>query len=543
MSEAALSPGGQVGSYTLVEKLRDGGMASLYLAKRSGVHGFTRPVAIKVAHSHLSAQPDFVQMFVDEAILSSHLHHPNIVHVEEFGELDDGRCFLAMEYIDGCSLYELSRHQRTQGEQGDVVLVTHIAAKVAEALQAAHDAVDGSGAPLGVVHRDVSPGNILLSLRGHVKVVDFGIAQSSLRAEHTMENLKGKIRYMSPEQAEGRPLDVRTDVYSLALVVWELLTGCRVFDSQSDMALLHDVRDPKIAPPSTLAPAVPQALDQVLLQALAKQPDDRFASAMEFARALRMAVPEAAGVEASRVAELVASVPQRNVDRTTMTGSGTPSSTPGSSAGSLVPSIKDLESVSGPRPISRSEAPGPHPPPLGSGTEYPIDVSVPADQRKRAIQIGVVSLGILLGVVAAVVAGRADEVAEAPVVVDPPAVVLDAPAQAPEASAGGALPTPPPAAVTPPTEATAAARPLPPRGAPSSPAPMAAPSAPFAPRGQGATSTRLATEDSEATGAPREASQTRVGNRLMAGEVDEGPPSRRETSPEARRVGGVLLAE
>ena len=227
-----------IGGFEIVERLRDGGMASLYLGRRSGARGFSRPVAIKVVHPHLTSRPELLQMFVDEALLGSHLSHPNIVHVEEFGE-DAGQYFLVMEYIDGCSVSELRRHMRKSEKVVDPVVAAFIGAEAARGLHHAHEATDADGRSLGVVHRDVTPGNILLSRAGHVKVIDFGIAKSGFRREHTVDSLKGKFRYMSPEQASGKALDRRSDIYSLGLVLWELLTMRRAISADAELALLE----------------------------------------------------------------------------------------------------------------------------------------------------------------------------------------------------------------------------------------------------------------------------------------------------------------
>ncbi|MEM7605300.1 MAG: protein kinase [Myxococcota bacterium] len=537
---AGLAPGGQVGNYTLVQKLRDGGMASLYLAKRSGVHGFTRPVAIKVVHAHLSGQSEFVQMFVDEAILSSHLNHPNIVHVEEFGELDDGRCFLAMEYIDGCSLSELSRHQRKQSGPGDVNLVTHMGIKIADALHAAHEAVDASGELLGVVHRDVSPGNILLSRRGHVKVVDFGIAKSSIRADHTVESLKGKIRYMSPEQARGKLLDARTDVYSLALVIWELLAGRRVFNSKRDLALLDEVREPKIDPVSKFNEDVPESLDEVLLKALSKEPEDRYTTAKEFSRALRDAHPEARNVDASDLAKLVATVPQRNIDRTTMTGSGSTTltgHTPSGTGDSL------LGSASGRRRIA-TDGEGTGNKALGVPSEFPVSVDVPEGglSAERKLQVGIAVGAVLIALIVAVAWPSSEPEASAEPTTAPTQTTTMAAPPVP------ADPGPTPMAEVEPT-------PMDPEVAPTSaPAPEAAPQGETRRRrrwvrGRGSMVQTPATPEPEVAAEPDEPATSmrdrRVGMTLLAGDADDGPiaPRRPRRESETRNAGGTLLAD
>ena len=256
--------------------MTSGGMASLYRARRSGVRGFAREVAIKVVHEQIADQEDFQKMFVDEAILSSHLHHPNIVHVEEFGE-SDGRMFLVMEFVDGCALSDLLRHLRRNGRVLSVPHAVRIALEVASALHAAHEAVDGEGRPLAVVHRDVSPGNVLISRAGHVKMIDFGIAKSKVKeADSVSGNFKGKFRYMSPEQATGRDLDRRSDVYSLGLVLWELLAGRPALRATTDLGVLELARNPTIPPPSLYRDTVvPLELDEVVLEALEKDREDR----------------------------------------------------------------------------------------------------------------------------------------------------------------------------------------------------------------------------------------------------------------------------
>ena len=285
-------------------------MASLYRARRSGVRGFAREVAIKVVHEQIADQEDFQKMFVDEAILSSHLHHPNIVHVEEFGE-SDGRMFLVMEFVDGCALSDLLRHLRRNGRVLSVPHAVRIALEVASALNAAHEAVDGDGRHLAVVHRDVSPGNILISRAGHVKMIDFGIAKSKVKeADSVSGNFKGKFRYMSPEQATGRDLDRRSDVYSLGLVLWELLAGRPALRATSDLGVLELARNPTIPPPSLYRDTVvPLELDEVVLEALEKSREDRPETATEFRRRLTTACPEALRVEAQTLGELVKTVP------------------------------------------------------------------------------------------------------------------------------------------------------------------------------------------------------------------------------------------
>ena len=231
MEAAGLAAGSHVGGYEIVAPLRAGGMASLYLARRIGPAGFSRPVAIKVVHAHLASDRAFVEMFLDEARLSARIIHPNVVHVEELGEAG-GSFFLAMEYVHGTSLSvflgRLVESRRMLAPEAACA----IAMKVADGLHAAHEAKDEQGEPLQVIHRDVSPQNVLIGLDGHVKLIDFGVAKARGRMQQTEAgSLKGKLRYMAPEQAWGRAIDRRIDVYALGVVLWETLTARRLFSA------------------------------------------------------------------------------------------------------------------------------------------------------------------------------------------------------------------------------------------------------------------------------------------------------------------------
>ncbi len=313
-----MQPGDRLGEYEVMEHVTSGGMASLYRARRSGARGFAKEVAIKVVHERLSDQEDFQRMFIDEAILSSRLSHPNIVHVEEFGE-SDRSLYLVMEFVDGCSLSDLLRHLRKNGRVLSVPHAVRIASEVAAALHAAHEALDEDGSPLAVVHRDVSPGNVLLSRAGHVKMIDFGIASSRMQgAESVSGNFKGKFRYMSPEQAHGYHLDRRSDIYSLGLVLWELLAGRPALRATTDLGILELARDPSIPPPSLYRETVvPLELDEVVLEALERERDDRPDTAIEFRRRLVAACPESLQVEAETLGQLVKTVPDKRRRRLT----------------------------------------------------------------------------------------------------------------------------------------------------------------------------------------------------------------------------------
>ncbi len=298
----------RIGAYEIVAHLRSGGMATLYLARRTGAAGFARHVAIKVVHAHLAENRAFVRMFLDEAFLSARIHHPNVVHVEELGE-SEGAYFLVMEYVHGAALSQLLKALALRQRRLAPELAVWLAIQIADGLHAAHELRGDDGQSLQVVHRDVSPQNVLVSYAGHVKVIDFGIAKARSRAKETATgSLKGKLRYMAPEQAFGRAVDRRTDVYALGIVLWELLTVRRFFEADDDFALLDLVREPELVPASRYAEGVPPALDAALRRALAPRIEDRPATMQDLRRLLAEAVPGALAVDAAQVAALLGAV-------------------------------------------------------------------------------------------------------------------------------------------------------------------------------------------------------------------------------------------
>jgi eukaryotic-like serine/threonine-protein kinase len=301
-----LKPGDKLGAYEIVAQLKRGGMATLYLAQRTGAAGFAKQAAIKVVHPHLADDRSFVQMFLDEARLSARIDHPNVVHVYELGEGDDGMYYLVMEYVHGCSLSQLLRALAREGRKLTPEVSTWIAMRVAAGLHAAHELTSPTGERLGVVHRDISPQNILLAHKGYVKLIDFGIAKARGRAHHTSTGLvKGKFRYMAPEQASGRPVDARTDVYALGIVLWELLTMKRLFQADDELLVLDLVRKPDVPSPREHAPELPEPLAAAVMHALAPAPHDRPATADAFRQELARALPGALAIDAPDVAQLL----------------------------------------------------------------------------------------------------------------------------------------------------------------------------------------------------------------------------------------------
>lgn len=244
-------------------------------------------------------------MLIDEALMAVRIRHPNVVWVEELGE-ENGVCFLVMEYVDGWSLGQLLDALQQQGRRMTVELAVHVAAGVAAALHAAHEARHADGRPLELVHRDVSPPNVLLSRDGNLKLIDFGVAKALGRGIRTTAGtVKGKFRYMSPEQAKGKPVDRRTDVYAVGILLWEMLAMWPLFDADDELELLVQVREPTHRPPSELADGVPAELDRAVLAALAPAPEDRPATAQDLRRAILRALPEAAVVDSADLAALL----------------------------------------------------------------------------------------------------------------------------------------------------------------------------------------------------------------------------------------------
>ena len=305
--------GDRVGSYEVIRRLSAGGMASLYLAKRVGAAGFARPVALKVIHPHLAENDEFSAMFVDEANISARIDHPNVVHVEELGQLKNGRTlFLAMEYVDGRLLAQLVRALGKMQRRMSPEVAVSVVAQVAAGLHAAHEVTDDDGRPLNVVHRDVTPHNVLVSYEGHVKIIDFGIAKSSQRLQTTQKGMvKGKVRFMSPEQAWAKPVDRRSDIFSLGIVMWELLTLKKLFDGPDDLSVIHQLKDPHIEPPSKMGAASNPALDAAVLKALATKPEDCPQTALELRKLLLDAVPRAQTIDTGELGSLMkAAVPK-----------------------------------------------------------------------------------------------------------------------------------------------------------------------------------------------------------------------------------------
>ncbi|NOJ83122.1 protein kinase domain-containing protein [Myxococcus xanthus] len=280
------------GPYVLVRKLAEGGMAEIFLAKLLGADGFERNVVIKRMLPHLTNNPDFVEMFRDEARLAAKLAHPNIVQIQELG-FAEGCYYICMEYLAG---EDFSTTLRLAGRKRHYVplpVVLRVLIDAARGLHFAHEFTNEAGQPLNVVHRDISPSNLYLTYQGQVKVLDFGIAKAESRLVNTRTGVvKGKYMYMAPEQARGKEVDRRADIFALGVSLYEALTHVRPFSRENDLAVLNALLQGELKPPRELRPDLPEELEAILLKAMAFKPEDRYPTAEAFADALETFLSE-----------------------------------------------------------------------------------------------------------------------------------------------------------------------------------------------------------------------------------------------------------
>jgi serine/threonine-protein kinase len=274
--------------YTITERIDHGGMAEVFRGFAESLEGFKRAVAIKRILPNLTKNPKFVSMFLDEARLSLLLQHANIVQVFDISKTPDNAYFLVMEYVDGCNLKALVERQKQKGKRTEVAHSIYIAIECCKALNYAHFLEHPeTNEPLSIVHRDISPPNILLSKNGEVKIVDFGLAKASSQIEATDPGVvKGKFSYLSPEAASAKPVDHRADVFAVGIILWELFTGRRLFYGETDYQTVELVRQAKIPSLAALNPEIEPELEQIIRKALAREPNDRYQSASDLSEAL-----------------------------------------------------------------------------------------------------------------------------------------------------------------------------------------------------------------------------------------------------------------
>ncbi|MCB9663544.1 MAG: serine/threonine protein kinase [Alphaproteobacteria bacterium] len=274
------------GEYHLVERIAVGGMAEVWKARAYGLAGFEKTLVIKKILADLTRDEEFVRLFIDEARIAVLLQHHNIVQVFDLGTAE-GTLYMAMEYVQGTDLSRLVKRVQER-EPFPVPLALFIASEILKALRFAHDRKDDDGRNLGIVHCDISPHNVLISHAGEVKITDFGISRAAFQAATMHDTVRGKYAYMSPEQIENKPLEARSDLFSLGIVLWEVLTGRRLFKAKTKEETLTRVKRAEVPSPRLYRPQISEGLESIVLKALARQPEQRFASAGEMLDALGM---------------------------------------------------------------------------------------------------------------------------------------------------------------------------------------------------------------------------------------------------------------
>jgi serine/threonine protein kinase len=452
-----------IGRYALHDEIAAGGVATVHLGRLLGQAGFSRTVAIKRLHAQFAKDPDFVAMFLDEARLAARIHHPNVVSTLDV-VARQGELFVVMEYIPGEALSKLARCAAESGTWMEPRIAVAIVVGFLHGLHAAHEARNESGEPLELVHRDVSPQNVLVGIDGVARVVDFGVAKAVGRVQTTREGqLKGKLPYMSPEQIQGLHVTRRTDVYAAAVVLWELLARRRLFSRENDAAVMMSVLNADVPAPSTIVPGLPWSLDRIALRGLARNPEARFATAREMALALEQAIDLALpsevgawvqataasilGARASLVSDIESHV---GVDR--QLRSSAPPSAPIESGAALSGALESSGALSG---ALESSAPGADARTMMTSAT-PGEEGSPARSKRKGITVAL-ALALCVALIAlfarfvtpgrvghvaassASVGGVAGELPDTSVRAEPPAVappvVASAPAPVEQASA------------------------------------------------------------------------------------------------------------
>jgi serine/threonine-protein kinase len=468
-------PVAEVGRYLLYEELASGGMATVHLGRLVGPVGFSRTVAIKRLHPQLAKDEDGVAMFLDEARLAARIQHPNVVQTLDVVQTS-GELFLVMEFVRGETLSRLLKASVKLGERIPPAIAAAVIAGALHGLHAAHEARNERGEPLNLVHRDVSPQNIMVGADGTARVLDFGVAKAIGRAQTTSEGqIKGKLGYMPPEQLSAGQIDRRTDIYAAAVVLWEVLVGQRLFAGDSHGVVVGKILHSEVPAPGQMAEGIPPALDAIVLRGLARDPEARYATAREMAVDLERSV---GGAPQSVVGEWV----ERLAGSVLRTRDALVSSVESSSLPEVAPEIPTrLDNPSVPK-IAATPVPTSHPTPFAA--------QAPGEPPpRRSLAPVVAAAALLLLAVGALWARRSGEVAAAPArhettpvasAVSPPEPTLHALPGA--ASSSMASPDPPPPATSavpvPPSSGVrplaASARPLVPVAGPLKPPPKKA---------------------------------------------------------------------
>ncbi len=466
------SPHKVIGRYALYGELATGGMATVFIGRLVGPVGFSRTVAIKRLHRQYAKDPEFTTMFLDEARVAARIRHPNVVPTLDVVALE-GELFLVMEYVLGESLSVLMKTLADTGERMPVPVAANVVAGVLHGLHAAHEAKSERGEPLGIVHRDVSPQNVIVGTDGVARVLDFGVAKAAGRVQSTREGqLKGKLAYMAPEQVAGRAVSRQSDVFAAAAVLWEALVGRRLFRGENEADTLYNVLQRPIDPPSALRPEIPAALDAIVLRGLERDRAKRYQSAFDMAVDLEKAVSTP---PAREIGEWVESVARGRIETRVAQLAQVESVSAIEERRSSRPPVAD--------PDDSSLSGVPRSPPLPRAAEgestsltQTSAVAIPGERRRRSMVVAVLGVAVLLLGVALVMNQRSEAPEAAPAL----------PARVAEPSPPVAEPTEVPRIPPPPAASSVAASAEPPDPPPpssaSAPGPRPAPRTVRAPR-------------------------------------------------------------
>jgi serine/threonine protein kinase len=415
-----------IGRYALYDVIASGGMATVHYGRLLGPVGFSRTVAVKRLHPQFAKDPEFVAMFIDEARLAARIRHPNVVQTLDVVSTE-GELFLVMDYVQGESLSRLLRASRTTGPI-PVRVASAILCGALHGLHAAHEATDEHGEALGIVHRDISPQNILVDVDGMARVLDFGVAKAAGRAQITGKGkIKGKLRYMAPEQIGGS-VTRQSDVFSASVVLWEVLAGTRLFPGDQPRQVLDTILTGDISPPSKFAPHVPPELDAVVMRGLARDPLSRYATARDMAVALE----SCAGLASpTQVGTWVESLAQNALaQRAAAVAEIENSSSRIVDMVHLTPADAVVSAASSTPPVTRDASFAPSH--CGLGASRPANDSFPRPNRRAAAWL--LGGAILLGGVIALAAGLRRSAPSAPAVLSPSATSASIATSIPAAS-------------------------------------------------------------------------------------------------------------
>lgn len=418
-----------IGRYALFGEIAAGGMATVHLGRLVGQVGFSRTVAIKRLHPQFAKDPEFVSMFLDEARLASRIQHPNVVTTLDVVALPN-EVFLVMEYVQGESLSRLVKNANKAGDRMPWGHVVSVMAGMLHGLHAAHEAKSERREPLNIVHRDVSPQNVLVGTDGVARVLDFGVAKAAMRIGSTRDNqMKGKLSYMSPEQLNGKAVDRRTDIFAAAVVLWETAVGKRLFEGADAGEIFAKVLASEIPEPRSLVPSVPKALNDVIMKGLQRDPERRFQTAREFAIALEGAaspataravgewVERSAHEELERRAHMIAEIEAISMSREDLARFERESEAPPSGVSRELSSVSEVKNASGSRRRVQPQAAAHREEEIGTTVEDGISSKSVSTSAVSSLAVPKVptppeparksSSGLYIGAIAASVAGGA----------------------------------------------------------------------------------------------------------------------------------------